>query len=293
MDAMNSVKQASGKGDFADREFPMTDTDFAFIRKLARERTGIELGDHKKEMIYSRIVRRIRNLELQTFAQYCDYLVENGETELTPFMNAITTNLTSFFREPHHFEFLAKTVVPEMRKRNSASRRLRIWSAGCSTGEEPYSIAMTLQDHLGSDQWDARVLATDLDTNVLNHGRNGIYAHERMSGMEQDRLKKYFQMQRGAKAEDTRYRAKDALRDMITFNQLNLLERWPMKGPFDTIFCRNVVIYFSKDTQKTLFDRYAEILVPGGYLFIGHSESLHGVSKRFEPLGRTIYRRVE
>lgn len=293
MQTLNSVKQGSGKGNFADREFPMTDDDFEFIRRVAKERTGIELGDHKKEMIYSRIVRRIRSLHLNTFGQYCDYLVDNTESELTPFMNAITTNLTSFFREPHHFEFLAKTVLPEVKKHNASNRRLRIWSAGCSTGEEPYSIAITVQQHLGADKWDSRILATDLDTNVLNHGRNGIYTQERVTGMNPELLKKYFQVQRGANPDDNRFRAKESVRELIKFNQLNLLEKWPMKGPFDVIFCRNVVIYFSKETQRVLFDRYADILSPGGYLFIGHSESLHGVSKRFEPLGRTIYRRVQ
>lgn len=293
MQTLNSVTQGSGKGNFADREFPMTDEDFSFIRQLAKSHTGIELGEHKKEMIYSRIVRRIRALNLASFGEYCSYLDQHTDGELTPFINAITTNLTSFFREPHHFEFLARTALPDIFKRNAASKRLRIWSAGCSTGEEPYSIAITLQQFAGMERWDARILATDLDTNVLDHGRNGVYGCDRVAGMKDDVIRKYFQIQRGKTTDDDKYRAKDSLRDVIRFNQLNLLEQWPMKGSFDIIFCRNVVIYFSKDTQKVLFDRYAEILSPGGYLFIGHSESLHGVSKRFEPLGRTIYRRIQ
>lgn len=294
MQNLKPVRTAGEKADFSSREFPMSDADFAFIKRLARDCTGIELGEHKKEMIYSRIVRRLRALEITTFAAYCQYLEANTSTELTPFMNAITTNLTAFFREPHHFEFLQKTALPEIRKRNAANRRIRIWSAGCSTGEEPYSIAMTLQGALGNDRWDALILATDLDTNVLNHGRTGIYSADRVSGMEGELLKKHFLVNRAARAsEEDQYQVKDSLRNLIRFNQLNLLEDWPMKGPFDIIFCRNVVIYFSKETQKTLFDRYADILAPGGYLFIGHSESLHGVSKRFEPIGRTIYRRVK
>ncbi|MEZ5505153.1 MAG: protein-glutamate O-methyltransferase [Gammaproteobacteria bacterium] len=293
MQTLNALNKEGGRGGFAEREFPMTDRDFEFIRTIARSRTGIELGDHKKEMIYSRIVRRIRSLDLGSFAEYCEYLEQNNDSELTPFINAITTNLTAFFRENHHFEYLAKTVFPEIKRRHTGDRRIRIWSAGCSTGEEPYSIAMTLHQHFGSERWDARILATDLDTNVLSHGRNGIYGRDRMTGMSEDLLRKYFQVQRGANPEDDRYRAKEFLRDYIRFNQLNLLESWPMSGPFDIIFCRNVVIYFSKETQKTLFDRYADILRPGGYLFIGHSESLHGVSRRFESLGRTIYRRIQ
>lgn len=293
MQTQPSLHRAADKGGFADREFPMTDADFAFIRRLAKERTGIELGDHKKEMIYSRIVRRIRALELGDFRAYCDYLSQHGDEELTPFMNAITTNLTSFFREPHHFEFLARTALPELKRRQAGSRRLRIWSAGCSTGEEPYSIAITLSQSLGTERWDARILATDLDTNVLNHGRDGIYAQERVAGLDPELLRKHFQVQRGRNPDDDKYRVKEPVRELIRFNQLNLLEEWPMRGPFDVIFCRNVVIYFSKETQRALFDRYADILTPGGYLFIGHSESLHGVSRRFEPLGRTIYRRIQ
>lgn len=293
MQTQHTARQATDSGQFAEREFPMTDADFIFIRRLAKERTGIELGDHKKEMIYSRIVRRIRALGLADFRTYCDYLSQHAEEELTPFMNAITTNLTSFFREPHHFEFLARTALPELKRRQAASRRLRIWSAGCSTGEEPYSIAITLSQSLGTERWDARILATDLDTNVLNHGRAGIYGRDRVTGIEPELLKTYFQVQRGNTPEADKYRVKEAVRELIRFNQLNLLEAWPMRGPFDVIFCRNVVIYFSKETQKVLFDRYADILTPGGYLFIGHSESLHGVSRRFEPLGRTIYRRIQ
>ncbi|HVL02521.1 MAG TPA: protein-glutamate O-methyltransferase [Dongiaceae bacterium] len=283
----------AGGLDFSSREFPMTAEDFRFIQRLARERTGIELGEHKREMIYSRIVRRIRTLDLMTFRDYCQYLQQNTDSELTPFINAITTNLTAFFREPHHFDFLSRTALPEIRRRNAASHRIRIWSAGCSTGEEPYSIAITLQRSLGSEPWDARILATDLDTNVLDHGRAGIYGGDRMADLDKDILNQYFTLTKGKNRHDDRYQVKDALRELIRFNQLNLLEQWPMRGPFDVIFCRNVVIYFSKETQRTLFDRYADILAPNGYLCIGHSESLHGVSKRFEAVGRTLYRRIQ
>ena len=294
MQTLNSSKQdkSGGKADFAAREFPMTLGDFEFIRRLAREHSGIELGDHKKEMIYSRIVRRLRTLQLSSFEQYCQYLESNLEHELTPFINAITTNLTSFFREPHHFEFLLNNALPEIRKRNGNSRRIRIWSAGCSTGEEPYSIAMILNQSLGREQWDARILATDLDTNVLNHARAGNYAAERVAGLKEDVVSKNFIASRQGRNQEERFQVRENIQRFIKFNQLNLLGDWPMKGPFDIIFCRNVVIYFSKDTQRNLFDRYANILSPNGFLFIGHSESLHGVSTRFESIGRTIYRRV-
>jgi chemotaxis protein methyltransferase CheR len=277
--------------DFSGREFPMTDHDFDHIKRLAKQRTGIELGEHKKEMIYSRIVRRIRALRLQDFQSYLQYLSDYEGAELTPFINAITTNLTSFFREKHHFDFLKSDVLSDLIKDTKASQRIRIWSAGCSTGEEPYSIAMTMNACLGSAAYDAKILATDLDTNVLAHGKSGIYNSDRVGNMEPDLVRKYFSLA-GGKSDNDSYEVKDVLKKYIVFNRLNLLGDWPMKGKFNVIFCRNVVIYFSKDTQRELFDRFATILAPGGYLFIGHSESLHGVSKRFESVGRTIYRKV-
>ena len=282
------------KPGFEKREYPMTDRDFAFIRALAKSHTGIELGDQKKEMIYSRIVRRIRSLRLNSFAAYCHYLENNLDIELTDFINAITTNLTAFFREAHHFDFLKQTVLPELKQIHQSDKRLRIWSAGCSTGEEPYSLAITLHEALhGSNGWNARILATDLDSNVVAHGRAGIYSAERFRGLDPKIVGKYFSRPCDDNFSDGSLMVNDGLKQYITFNRLNLLGPWPMKGKFDVIFCRNVVIYFSKDTQRVLFDRYADILNPNGYLFIGHSESLHGVSKRFESLGRTIYRKTE
>ena len=292
MQTMNAIKDSGNSGkSFSQREFPMTDKDFETIKTLAKQRSGIELGEHKKEMIYSRIVRRIRALDMTDFKTYLEYLEENPGAELTNFINAITTNLTSFFRESHHFDYLKNTVLPEVIKKKKTQRRLRIWSAGCSTGEEPYSIAMTLHGCFEKDRWDAKILATDLDTNVLSHGRRGVYSKERIGNMDSQLVKKYFVEPRGSANADS-MEARDSIKNLITFNHLNLLGEWPMKGKFDVIFCRNVVIYFSKDTQRELFERYANILEPDGYLFIGHSESLHGVSKRFASVGRTIYRKL-
>lgn len=293
MESTGEAARLIKKPGFDQREFPMTDKDFAFIRSLAKKNTGIELGDHKKEMIYSRIVRRIRALRLNSFNEYCHYLENNLALELTDFVNAITTNLTAFFRESHHFDFLRDTVLPELKEQHKIDKRLRIWSAGCSTGEEPYSLAITLHEAMkNTSGWNARILATDLDSNVVAHGRAGIYSGERFRKVDSKIANKYFsQLNDGSASEGSRI-ASDTLKQYITFNRLNLLGDWPMKGKFDVIFCRNVVIYFSKDTQRTLFDRYAELLNPNGYLFIGHSESLHGVSNRFESLGRTMYRKV-
>lgn len=270
------------------REFPMTDADFAQIAAIAYRLTGITLGPHKRNMIYSRLARRLRALNLDTFAQYCAVISADHDPEITPFINAITTNLTAFFRENHHFEFLARTVCPELRRDNAGSRRIRGWSAGCSTGEEPYSIAMVLRESLALPDWNIKVLATDLDSSVVEQGRSGIYRSERLEGMTPERQQRWFM--RAVQGEQVRVRRE--LQELIAFRQLNLLQAWPMRGPFDFIFCRNVVIYFDKPTQAQLFDRYADILRPNGYLFIGHSESLHQVTGRFRSLGKTIYQKI-
>jgi len=294
MQTLKAIKSESAKGgSFSQREFPMKDEDFAFISRMANEKTGIQLGMHKRDMIYSRIVRRIRSLKLRTFTEYCDYLKSHQKEEMTNFINAITTNLTSFFREKHHFDYLKNTVVPEVKSKNAISKKLRVWSAGCSTGEEPYSLAMTFHDAFSDvSGWDLKILATDLDTNVVSHGKAGVYVPDRVDGLPASILKKNFNEVIPASGRGSAYEMSPHLKQYITFNRLNLLGDWPMKGKFDVIFCRNVVIYFNKDTQRVLFDRYAELLKPNGYLFIGHSETLHGVTTRFESLGRTIYRKI-
>ena len=288
MRTMNAIK----KDDFSQREFPMTNADFNFISEMANENTGIQLGDHKRDMVYSRIVRRIRALQLKTFSEYCSYLKSHPGSEMVSFINSITTNLTSFFREQHHFDFLLGKVIPELKEKNSSSKKIRIWSAGCSTGEEPYSIAMTLNKGFGRDGWDVKVLATDLDTSVVAHGKAGVFGIDRVGDLPVSIIKNNFnRVSLGGGGGDA-YEVSSNLKDYITFNQLNLLGDWPMRGKFDAIFCRNVVIYFNKDTQKILFDRYAELLKPNGYLFIGHSETLHSVTDRFESLGKTMYRKI-
>ncbi len=272
-----------------EREFEFTRKDFEYIRDMVGERTGIVLSDHKENMVYGRLTRRIRQLRLGSFREYIDLLQEGDGEELIEFTNALTTNLTAFFREPHHFDYLAETVMPFLlSKRNN--RRLRIWSAGCSTGEEPYTLAMVLMESIQNiGGWDVKILATDLDSNVVAKGKAGIYSAERITGISKARQAKWFR-------KDTtsgQVVVDDALRNLITFKQLNLLHPWPMKGPFDVIFCRNVIIYFNKDTQSKLFDRYANMLAPDGYLFVGHSETLHKVTDRFRLLGKTIYARVK
>jgi chemotaxis protein methyltransferase CheR len=277
--------------DVQQREFELTDSDFAYFRDLVGQHAGITLGEHKRQLVYGRLARRLRQLSLDSFSAYCDYVEAHVDTELTEVINAITTNLTSFFRENHHFEHLVQQALPEILDRNAATRRLRLWSAGCSTGEEPYSIAMSVAETLPERSgWDLKILATDIDSQVLARAAAGVYPDERVKDIEPARLRKWFQ--RGNGANTGKVRVSSRLQELIGFRQLNLMQPWPMKGPFDVIFCRNVVIYFDKPTQRQLFDRYAELLAPHGFLYVGHSESLHGVSERFKLIGRTIYRRV-
>lgn len=274
--------------DYREKEFPMTNKDFERIADLAGRYTGIVLGEHKRDMVYGRIARRVRKLNLMSFTHYLDFLEANPQQELSNFINVITTNLTSFFRENHHFGFLEKTALPEVRKKNSAAKRIRIWSAGCSSGQEPYSIAIVLNKLSISADWDVKILATDLDSDVLEKASNAVYSTADIDGLDERTIKSYFQHSRVR----NEVKVKNKVTDYVHFKRLNLLEKWPMKGPFDFIFCRNVVIYFDKPTQKILFDRYADMLLVGGYLFIGHSENLHGISDRFENLGNTIYRKI-
>lgn len=267
------------------REFQFTDDDFSWIRGWMLSQTGIALGTAKQDLIYNRLVRRLRTLGLRRFSEYRG-LLDKSPVEQVEFVNALTTNVTSFFREEHHFAFLAD----ELRKRAQRSRRIRIWSAGCSSGEEPYSIAMTVVETLGTRaaQHDVRILATDLDTNMVETGRAGVYPIERVEELGQ--RVRFFRRGTGAFARQAR--AAEELRDLVTFRQLNLMqEPWPFRGPFDFIFCRNVVIYFERATQKHLFERYWSLLGPAGCLFLGHSESLGGAAERFETVGRTVHRR--
>lgn len=274
-----------------EREFPFTEKDFNYLRKVSNARTGIVVTDEKMDMFYSRLSRRVRKLGLSSFKEYCDLIKRDSSgEEVLELVNSITTNLTAFFRENHHFEYLRNTAIPEILQRNSQSRSLRIWSAGCSTGEEPYSLAMTLAEALPSTGgWDARILATDIDSNVLNTAASGVYALERIKGIPKARLKRWFLRGKGNSAGFARL--KEEARRYIEFGQLNLMESWQHDALKDIIFCRNVIIYFDKESKANLVDRYADSLVDGGYLFIGHSESLFKVSERFELVGNTIYKK--
>ncbi|HEC16553.1 MAG TPA: methyltransferase domain-containing protein [Sedimenticola sp.] len=275
------------------REFLFTRRDFDFLRRIANERTGIVVGDDKFDMYYARLSRRVRQLGLKDFRQYCNLLKNDKDgDEVLELVNAITTNLTSFFRENHHFEFLRDTILPQLRQQSPNDRRIRIWSAGCSTGEEPYSLAITLKENLPpGGGWDARILATDIDSNVLSRAARGVYSADRVNGIPKPQLRRWFMKGQGRQA--GLVRVKPEVRSLIDFGQLNLMEDWVVDGPMDVIFCRNVIIYFDRESKTRLIDRYADNLKDGGYLFVGHSESLFKITDRFELIGNTVYRKKE
>ena len=270
------------------REFHYTRQNFECLRAMSNEHSGIMVPDDKFDMFYSRLSKHLRRLGLNSFSEYCELLTKQGGDEFSCFINSITTNLTSFFRENHHFEYLKNTVIPELLKKNATEREIRIWSAGCSTGEEAYSIAMTLVENLPGG-WRVKILATDLDTDVLATASNGIYPQERIQGMPADKVQRWFM--RGKGPQTSRVQIRPVLQSIITFRQLNLMGPWPMRRTFDCIFCRNVLIYFDQDTKKQLVNRFADILADQSYLFIGHSESLHRINTRYQFIGKTIYQK--
>ena len=265
------------------REFEFSGRDFDRICKLIYEHAGISLSASKQEMVYSRLARRLRANGLTSFTDYLGLLKSNDAAEWEAFTNSLTTNLTSFFREAHHFPLLAEHV----QKRTRGSR-IQLWCCASSTGEEPYSMAMTMVEAFNSFTPPVRILATDVDTNVLAKAQQGIYAMERLDKMPAARLKRFFLKGSGAHAGTARVRQE--LRDMIAFRQLNLLhESWPVRGPFDAVFCRNVMIYFDKSTQYQILRKFVPLLAHDGLMFAGHSESFHHAADLFKLRGKTVY----
>jgi len=274
------------------REFAFSEEDFKTLSKLAYEHAGIVLAESKRNLIYGRLSRRLRALGMTTFRDYRAYLMgEGGASEMQNFINSISTNLTKFFRESHHFDhFRSTVVVPYAQARGRQSQRLRIWSAGCSTGEEPYTIAVILQKEMNDvARHDVRILATDIDTDVLGKAARGEYPGNSVDDDVPRAYRSYFEPAKGERGPIVRM--SQMTRSLISFRQLNLLESWPFKGPFDAIFCRNVMIYFDGPTKAALVERFMKKLIPGGWLYIGHSESLLGSHPGLKLMGRTIYRR--
>jgi chemotaxis protein methyltransferase CheR len=272
------------------REFQFTDADFQALRTLVKEMTGINLAESKRELVYGRVSRRLRALGLSSFGAYREVLETGGGSELVAFCNALTTNLTSFFRESHHFDYLRDEFLAPRREAGDRSERIRIWSSACSSGEEPYSIAMTILETLPDWQrWDIKILATDLDSDILARAQRGRYNAERVKGLDPKRLSRFFAETRDGT--ERVYQVVPEIAQMITFRQINLMHELPMSGPLDAIFCRNVVIYFDKDTQRGLFSRMAKLQRPDNLLFLGHSETLFKVSEDYALIGKTVYRR--
>lgn len=263
------------------REFPFTQADFSRVRNLIYEYAGISLSPIKKEMVYSRLVRRLRALRHNSFESYLAYLESNGE-EIEAFVNALTTNLTAFFREPHHFEMLTQQL------QSAHARPFRIWCAAASTGEEAYSLAMTACEAFDSMTPPVTILASDIDTHVLRTASEGVYPLERVDKVEPRRLKRFFLRGSGSRAGFARVRPE--LQALLQFQRINLLDNeWPIQTAFDAIFCRNVMIYFDKGTQLKLLQRFKPHLQPHGLFYAGHSESFLHAAELFRSRGRTVY----
>ena len=270
-------------------EFALTMGDFTNLAAMLHSDTGITLHEGKATLLYSRLAKRLRALGMTDFTEYCALVSDpaRGNEERSLMVRALTTNETRFFREPHHFDHLRETVLPPLLKHAERGGRVRIWSAACSSGQEPYSIAFTILRLLPDvSRLDVKVLATDIDTTVLSQARTGIYSTEAVEAIPADLRGRW--LQRVADG----FQVHDVVRQLITFRELNLIGNWPMRARFDAVFCRNVVIYFADDTQAQIWQRFSPMLTPGGFLYIGHSERLSGPALTdFTSEGITTYKR--
>lgn len=266
------------------REFEFTDADYERVAAQVYRLAGIHLGDSRREMVYSRLSREVRRLRLSRIKDYLDYLEQAGQHESTRFVNVLTTNLTSFFREPHHFAILSERILPHV------SRPARIWSCGCASGEEPYSIAMTCLEFFNGDTGAVGILATDINTTMLQTAADGEYDREKVEGLAPERLRRFFL--RGDGAFNGRVKVKESVRRCVDFRMLNLMSPdWQIDGAFDAIFCRNVMIYFDRATQYQILKRFVPLLKqPHGLLFAGHSEAFFHAKDFLTPLGATTYK---
>ncbi|MCF6149811.1 MAG: protein-glutamate O-methyltransferase [Candidatus Kuenenia sp.] len=276
-------------------EIDLTDQEFALFQQLIYNESGINLSPAKKELLKSRLVKRLRTLSLKSFKEYYKYVTEGDTTgkEMIHMIDCISTNLTEFFREIAHFNFLSGKLLPALleKKRKNKEKRIRVWSAGCSSGEEPYSLSMILNEHIGQiNTWDVKILATDLSTRVLEKAKQGLYHKDRLKNINAQLLHTYFR--KGGSHFEDYYQTTDVLKKIIVFRRFNLMEKtFPFKGQFDFIFCRNVMIYFNKQTQSELISKFHKHLAPEGHLFIGHSESLAGTNSKFKYVIPTVYQK--
>lgn len=289
---MNSAARPSGRtrsGPIVEGEFLFTTDDFLAIAAMLYDDAGIALTENKASLVYSRLAKRLRALGLENFRDYCRLVAgSEGLDERQNMLAALTTNVTKFFREPHHFEHLKTKVLPPLIRLAREGGRVRFWSAGCSTGQEPYSIALTILDAMpDASRHDVRILATDIDPNVVVAGRTGIYRDDLVQSVPAALRERW--MERSSDSSGDGWAAGDEMRRLVSFRELNLMGHWPMKGTFHAIFCRNVVIYFDEATQTRIWSRFAPLLVQGGRLYVGHSERVSDLA-RFETDGLTAYR---
>ena len=269
-----------------EREFVFTAADFERVRKLIYAHAGISLSPAKQDMVYSRLARRLRETRLKTFGDYLALLERGDKVEWEKFVNSLTTNLTSFFREPHHFPILAAHL-----KQLQGRSPIKIWCSAASTGEEPYSIAITVVEAFNSFNVPVSIVASDLDTNVLAIGAKGEYPRDRVDKLSPERLSRFFV--KGQGAQEGLYIVRPELRRLVSFQRLNLLEpNWSVRGPIDALFCRNVMIYFDKPTQYKILSRFAPLMSDDGLLFAGHSESFLHAADHFRSQGKTVYELV-
>jgi chemotaxis protein methyltransferase CheR len=273
-----------------EQEHPLNNDVFKRFRALVYRECGINLTDHKRAMFSSRLQKRLSQLGLTSFQDYYDLVVGgHSDAELTTMLDCISTNQTEFFREPHHFTFLRERVLPEL----AVDKTVRIWSTACSSGEEPYSIAMTLSDTIDSPStWNCRILASDISTRMLAKAATGQYSHEKINSLSSDLVRRHFLLGKGSRRELVKI--KPHIANMAVFRRINLMDdRYPIKSLLDVIFCRNVMIYFDRETQAKVLARLSRYLKPGGYLFLGHSETMQGISDAFHYVAPTIYRKQE
>jgi len=269
----------------------LSEADFQRVSDMVYRYCGIDLHDGKKQLVQARIAKRLRLGGYQSLSGYLNRVISDASGhEFAMLIDAVSTNLTSFYREPDHFQFLAETALPELMRQgqNQHGGRMRLWSAGCATGEEPYTLAMTVLDAIpNASRWDIKILATDVSTHVLGIAQAGFYGKARLEALPAGYQQRFF---RSCTVDgDKGFVVAPEVRQMICFNHLNLMENWPFTGSFEFIFCRNVMIYFDKPTQQRLVNRFWDILAPGGVLFTGHSESLTGIEHKFQYVRPTIY----
>ncbi|MBN1275871.1 MAG: protein-glutamate O-methyltransferase [Deltaproteobacteria bacterium] len=264
----------------------LSDKQFLKISQIIYELCGINLKEGKQALVRSRLMKRLRVLKMGSFKEYIKFIEsDNGRQEIGFMVDVMTTNKTSFFREPAHFRYLEENVLPNLNK-----KRIRFWTAACSSGEEPFSLAMVVRENIQNiNSRDIRILATDISRRMLERARNAVYEEEKVFSISPPLIKKYFV--KIGKESPSVYQLKDSVKSLVHLAWLNLMDKWPMKGPFDLIFCRNVMIYFDRTTQQNLINRFWDYLEPGGYLFVGHSEGLSSISHKFEYVRPAIYRK--